>query len=118
MLDRRAAIFPSEPRHLDAAERQLDRGDVVVVDPARSGLQLRTHALRGPEVIGEYAGGEPELGRIGASHPFVLIVELEHRHHRAKYLLAHDIHVVMAGIEHRWGDEETARQVAAGDARA
>ncbi len=64
------------------------------------------------------ARGETELGGVGARDHLLLVFELQHRHHRAEDLLAHDVHVVVAAIEHRRRDEEAARQIPAGHARA
>ena len=100
-----------EARHLHAAERQFDRRYVVVIDPAGAGLQARDHAVRASQIVGEYAGRQAEFGGIGALDDFVLLFELEHRHHRAEYFLAHDGHVVATLIEYgrRHEDSRCAR---------
>ncbi len=66
MLDGGTAVFAAEPGQLDAAERQFDRGDVVVVDPAGAGLQLGDDAVGARQIAREHAGGQPEVCGVGA----------------------------------------------------
>ena len=114
MFDRGQPVFAPEAGGLVAAERKLDRGDVVLVDPARPRLQPRDHAMRARDVGGEDPGGQPEFGRIGAGHHLVLIVERQHRHDRAEHLVAHDRGAVVLRDEDRRRDEPAARQIAIG----
>jgi len=51
------------------------------------------------QIVGEDAGRQPELGRVRAFDDLALVVELQHRHHGAEDLLAHDGHVVPAIVE-------------------
>ena len=62
VLDRGSPVLAPESGQLDAAEGQLDRRHVVVVDPAGAGLQPRDDAMRAREIVGEDAGREAELG--------------------------------------------------------
>ena len=75
---------------LAAAEGQLDRRDVVVIDPAGAGLQPRDHAMGAGEIVREDPGGEAEFGSIGAGDHLILVIEFQHGHHGAEDLLAHD----------------------------
>ena len=66
------------------------------------------------EVPGEHAGGQAELGVVGAGDHLVLVVERQHGHHRPEDLLAHDRHVVGAAVEHRRRDEAAVGERAVG----
>jgi len=98
MLEGRAPILAAEARHFHAAERQLDRRDVVMVDPAGSRLEPGDHAVRAGQIVGEYRRpASPNSVAFARSMTSPSSLELEHRHHRSEDLLAHDGHVV-AGI--------------------
>src|ERR1700693_591935 len=105
VFDRGAAVLTTETRKLDATERQLDRGDVVLVDPTGAGLEAGDDAVRARELTREYARGKTERRRIGAFDDLLLIVEHPHRHDRSEDLFAHDCHVVVALGGHGWRDE-------------
>src|SRR3712207_5189592 len=73
VLDRRLAVLAAEAGLLGAPEGQLDRGHVVVVDPAGAGLQPRDGAVAAREVLREDAGRQPEGGVVGARDDLILV---------------------------------------------
>src|SRR6266478_3104950 len=79
VLDRGDAVLAADAGLLAAAERCLDRCDVVVVDPAYSRLEGGDNAVRTRQVAGEDPGGEAELRIVGAADGLRLAVEGEHR---------------------------------------
>ncbi len=52
------------------------------------------------QIVGEHARRQSELGGVGALDDFLLILELQDRHHGTENLFAHDGHVVAAIVEH------------------
>jgi len=71
-------------------------GDVVVVDPADAGLQLRRHPVAFVQVGGENASGQAKARLVGAGDGFFFGVKGQHGEHRAKDFFAHDAHMVLA----------------------
>ena len=107
MLERPAAVFLADAGLLEAAERHLDGGDVVVVDPHNARFQRVSHAVGPVDVPGEHAAGQAEGGVVGPRQHFLLIAETEQRHHRPEDLLADEGHIVVQVVEHR-GRHEVA----------
>src|SRR5690606_8760566 len=62
VLDRGEAVLASQAGLLVAAERHLDRGHVVVVEPAGPGLQPGDDPVAALQVAGKYTGGQPVFG--------------------------------------------------------
>src|SRR5882724_11085499 len=89
-----------------------------MVDPAGSRLQAGDDPVAARQIVGENTGGQPKLGGIGARDDTLFVLELEHRHDRSEYLLAHDRHVVATIVEYRRRDEESLGEFAPGHAHA
>src|SRR5438128_1570396 len=76
MLDSRARILAAEAGELVAAEGQLDRRDIVLVDPAGAGLELSDDPVAAGQVGGEDAGGKTVLGVVRPGDDLVLVLEI------------------------------------------
>ncbi len=78
VVERGERVLAADAGLLEAAEGDFDRREIVVVDPAGAGLQVSDDAMRPRQVAGEDAGGEAELGVVGASDHLVLGIEFQH----------------------------------------
>src|SRR5262245_32514892 len=101
VLDRGLSVLVADARFLHAAERHLDWRDIIVVDPADSGLEPVGDPMPAREIAREHTGRKPEPRRIGALYHLIRVREGEHRHDWTENLLTHDLHVVGAAGEDR-----------------
>jgi hypothetical protein len=62
VAQRLQGVLAADAGLLHAAERDLDRRQIVGVDPAGAGLQCADDAMRAWKVACEDAGSQPELG--------------------------------------------------------
>src|SRR5689334_10430741 len=118
MLDCGAPVLASEPRHLHAAERHLDWGDVVMVEPAGAGLKSRNHPMTPREVVGEHARRKTVLGGVGAGDDVVLIIKRQYRHYGSENLVPRDCHIIVTRIKHGGSYEKALGQFTGGHAMA
>src|SRR6058998_2493240 len=96
-------LFPQispEPRELVAAERRRGIVEVVRVDPDRSRLDGAGHAVRLLDVLRPDPGGQPVHRAVGELDALGLVLERQHRQHRAEDLLVHDFHAGLGAVEY------------------
>src|SRR6202167_2461583 len=91
--DRGQAAFTPNARTLVATEGGEVARRPIGVDPDRSGLEAFGHAEGGPDALGPHARGKPVLGVVGDLDRLFLIVESDHREHRAEHFLLRDAHL-------------------------
>ena len=101
MVDRLAAVFKANARLLKPAKRQLNRRDVVGVDPACARIQRGDHPVPAHQIAGKNARRQTIFGIIRARDGLFLGIKRQHGHHRAKDFLLHNRHVVGAFDENR-----------------
>ncbi|TKW49038.1 hypothetical protein CTA1_3394 [Colletotrichum tanaceti] len=95
-LEPLAAVLDADAARLPAADGHLGGRLAPGVDPGDAGLEARDDAVAGVDVAAKDAGGEPDVGGVGAGDGLVDGVVDEDAHDGAKDLVPHDGHVVGA----------------------
>src|SRR5262249_37703912 len=99
-LERLEARLATEPRLLVAAERDAGEGCVRHVDPDRSRLDPAGDPVPAGRVARPDGRHQPVLDVVGDPDRVLLVLERDHRHHRAEDLLLRDCHRVVHLREH------------------
>ncbi len=109
--------FHAEAGLLHAAIGHAGRQVQVLVDPHRAGVQALGHFQRALGALRPHRAAEAVLGGIGALDGLVDGLVLQHRHHRAELLLAHQPRRIRQAADDGGLDEEALALVrlAAGD---
>src|SRR5450830_91199 len=118
VVQRADAVLTADTRLLVAANRHLGVGLAPGVDPADTGFQLMNHAVGAVQVLGDYTGGQAEVGVVGATDHFFFGFVAEDAHHRAEDFFADDGHVIAAIGEHGRRDKGALGEFTGGQAFA
>ena len=73
VLDRPLGILAPDARHFVAAKWNLDRRDVVCVDPAGTGLELPDYAMSSVQIVGKDACGQSVVRVVGPLDDFLFL---------------------------------------------
>src|SRR5436190_1042315 len=100
VVQRLAPQVSPEPRELVATERCRRVVKVVRIDPHGPRLDRACHAVRLLDVLGPDPGRQPVHRPVSELNPFGLVVERQHRQHRAEDLFIYDLHAGLGAVEH------------------